>query len=413
MLHSLRKRCRRPPEGPDRAVSHRIRQAIRVVLAFAAVVAGPGHAVLISTGDGTGNTTAPPNDPGFTHVGVVNGLSGVYVGNGWVLTANHVGEHPILLDGAGYEPVPGSRVRFEDASQTPADLIAYKLVETPPLPDLTIASSPRAVGEDVTLIGNGRNRGAATSWTHPPSGILLDGWAWGSGREIRWGTNSISVIDDESTGTRAFWTELDPPTRGGPPGEHESDVVSGDSGGAAFLGSGSSAELVGILFAHGSFEGQPANTSLRYNAGLIVDLYAYRADILAVIEQPTCDDGLDEDGDGLTDYPADPGCTSPSDSDEREATLTCDNGIDDDGDGLSDLADPGCDDPTDPDERGSTYQCDNGLDDDLDGLIDYPADPGCAAPTSPYELPEPGLALGLALGTLLLARLPRPAPRPT
>jgi hypothetical protein len=40
-------------------------------------------AVLISTGDGTGNTTAPSNDPGFSNVGVVNGLSGVYVRNGW------------------------------------------------------------------------------------------------------------------------------------------------------------------------------------------------------------------------------------------------------------------------------------------------------------------------------------------
>ena len=41
-------------------------------------------AVLIASGDGTENTTAPPADPGWSHVGSVNGLSGVYLGDGWV-----------------------------------------------------------------------------------------------------------------------------------------------------------------------------------------------------------------------------------------------------------------------------------------------------------------------------------------
>ena len=73
---------------------------------------------------------------------------------------------------------------------------------------------------------------------------------------------------------------------------------------------------------------QPTNTSLYGNVGVIVDLFAYRSDILAVIDQPDCDDGLDDDGDGLVDYPADPGCTSPTDTSEREATLACDNELD-------------------------------------------------------------------------------------
>jgi MYXO-CTERM domain-containing protein len=31
---------------------------------------------------------------------------------------------------------------------------------------------------------------------------------------------------------------------------------------------------------------------------------------------PQCEDGIDNDGDGLIDYPADPGCTSPTDDSE-------------------------------------------------------------------------------------------------
>jgi hypothetical protein len=47
-----------------------------------------------------------------------------------------------------------------------------------------------------------------------------------------------------------------------------------------------------------------------------VDLSFYQADILAVIEQKSCSDGLDDDGDGFTDYPADPECLSANDDSE-------------------------------------------------------------------------------------------------
>jgi hypothetical protein len=52
----------------------------------------------------------------------------------------------------------------------------------------------------------------------------------------------------------------------------------------------------------------------------------------------------------------------------------CDNGIDDDRDGLADLADPGCSDATDPSERAPSLPCDDGLDDDGDGRADFDAD---------------------------------------
>jgi subtilisin family serine protease len=68
-----------------------------------------------------------------------------------------------------------------------------------------------------------------------------------------------------------------------------------------------------------------------------------------------CSNGLDDDGDGLVDFPADPGCSGASDTDEFNAPApppaACSNGLDDDGDGLVDYpADPGCTSATDNDE---------------------------------------------------------------
>src|SRR5512143_394423 len=60
---------------------------------------------------------------------------------------------------------------------------------------------------------------------------------------------------------------------------------------------------------------------------------------------PACNDGLDNDGDGKIDFPADPGCTSIDDNTETDpAPVTaCNDGVDNDGDGRVDYPDdPGC-----------------------------------------------------------------------
>jgi len=104
--------------------------------------------------------------------------------------------------------------------------------------------------------------------------------------------------------------------------------------------------------------------------------------------QAACNDGIDNDQDGLTDYPSDPGCLSPTDNSERDINgAQCDNGIDDSDpeDTIADYpADPGCTGPTDNDETDITA-CNDGIDNDQDGLTDYPADPGCLSPTDNSE----------------------------
>lgn len=322
----------------------------------------PASAALIATGTGTENASAPDPDPGFARVGVVNGLSGVYFRNGWVLTANHVGIGSLVLDGTTYPPVPDSTVRMRNPDGTLADLIAFKLSTPPPLADIELPDGPPTPNALITVIGNGRNRGTATDWEG------VDGWNWLATRAIRWGTNRISTVDELVLSTRAFSITFDD-VPNPPNGQHEADVVNGDSGGGAFVGSGANAELVGILFARASFVGQPANTSLFGNRGFIADLFAYRDDLLAVVDQPDCDDGLDDDGDGLIDFPEDPGCAFAND----------------------------------PSEKTSAFECDNGIDDDGDLAIDFPADSGCLHPSNPIEAPEPGAAPSLAAAAIALA----------
>jgi cysteine-rich repeat protein len=82
-----------------------------------------------------------------------------------------------------------------------------------------------------------------------------------------------------------------------------------------------------------------------------------------------CADGVDNDGDGRTDHPNDPGCSSASDFLETSPALVCDNGLDDDGDGFVDVPeDPGCANPSGAFENP---QCQDGINNDGQPGIDF------------------------------------------
>ena len=104
-----------------------------------------------------------------------------------------------------------------------------------------------------------------------------------------------------------------------------------------------------------------------------------------------CDNGLDDDGDGLVDS-ADPACWTlyiyPSAATELTTEIACDNGADDDGDGLVDVLDPGCVGSLDQSEHASTLACDDGVDQDGDLAVDFPADSDCADALDPFEGPD-------------------------
>jgi len=109
--------------------------------------------------------------------------------------------------------------------------------------------------------------------------------------------------------------------------------------------------------------------------------------------QTVCTDGIDNDGDGSIDYPADPGCDDESDNDESNPPVAmCSDGRDNDADGFIDYPDdPGCFSPLQNSEADDCPDgpdcplCSNGLDDDGDGLTDYPQDLGCTAASDDDE----------------------------
>ena len=376
----------------------RLRRAM--LAASLAALAAPASAVIISSGDGTGNTGAAPGSNGHLYAGRINNLSAVYLGDGWVITANHVPTGPVTLSGVAHAPVPGTAVRLDHAPGIPTDLKLFRIQTDPGLTTLSIPSTTPALESDALLFGNGRNRGAPTTWSGE------SGFAWAPGNTLRWGTNEVEQtdldVDLSGSRIRSLVFEFD----AGLPTPHEAMAATGDSGGAVFIGS----SLAGVLYAISTFQGQPAQTALYGNASLAADLSYYRPAILAVTAERACDDGVDDDGDGALDL-ADPGCFASGDAFETNALAPCDDGFDSDGDGLVDWPDdPGCKDLTWLYENPA---CDDGLDNDGDGKIDWdggpgggPLDPQCTAAWRNRER-SCGIGFELAFVVPVLAQLRR------
>jgi formylglycine-generating enzyme required for sulfatase activity len=131
--------------------------------------------------------------------------------------------------------------------------------------------------------------------------------------------------------------------------------------------------------------------------------------VASIPEPPACDDGLDNDGDGLTDHPDDPGCADAGDDSEKDDTGTypCDDGADNDADTLVDCPDdPGC---VHPAANMEDPVCQDGDDNDGDGQIDFDGglsalgyvatapDPQCSHAWQMSEAPPCGLGAELAL----------------
>jgi len=128
---------------------------------------------------------------------------------------------------------------------------------------------------------------------------------------------------------------------------------------------------------------------------------------VSLLPSSFCNDGIDNDGDGLIDYPSDPGCNSTVDNDEYNApppAPQCADGKDNDADGFTDYPnDPGCSSASDNDEYNApppAAQCADGKDNDADGFTDYPNDPGCssASDNDEYNAPPSPLAAQCADG---------------
>jgi len=256
----------------------------RAALGFAGLLALAGieattlataAAALVVVSD-RGSQKAPRDDPGVANVGSVWALSGVYLGNGWMLTASHVSAGPTLLAGRRYEPVPDSAVPLQNPDGSPADLVLFRIQGTPRLPKLRIAPATPDPGASVVLVACGRTRGAPTTWSGH------EGFAWSATAAPRWGASEVFKSGVRANGTDAFATQFR--KDGGAP--NEAQAALGDSGGAAFVKVDGKWLLAGVLYGIAGFERQPPETALFGNLTLIADLSRYRAQIEKLAAAP-------------------------------------------------------------------------------------------------------------------------------
>jgi len=255
-----------------------VRRIALVALCACGLWSAEAAAVLLASGDGTQNTT-DPGWFGWQYVGEVNGLSATYLGEGWVITANHVGPGDLTLEGTVYPWIPGSEVRLRTNGSTLADLVVFAITPYPNLAPLEIRTSPPPVGEFLIMMGFGRDRGTDTSWDPngiwPPPPDELLGWNWAGTSSKRWGTNEVaSLTSGLINGTVSFYTSFDD-------GEvlPEAQAAGGDSGGGVFSINAGATELAGIIYAAGPTPGQPAGTALYTNLTFIARLDFYRDEI--------------------------------------------------------------------------------------------------------------------------------------
>jgi len=187
------------------------------------------QAVQAAVGDGvnvTYNTTPPPTGAPWDNVVDVNGASGVYLGGGWVLTAEHVGfDNDIVIDGyTHFSTDVNCRFDIDNSNGSEADLFLFRL-DTAPLNDVIYDLSIGGLTEGgaVTMIGRG---GGAKAWgTNVIENIL--GWQ----QNIAVGS-TISNYTDFDLGTA-----------------NDGQAVGGDSGGGVFNLVGGQWQLGGITFA--------------------------------------------------------------------------------------------------------------------------------------------------------------------
>jgi hypothetical protein len=299
------------PEGNELRM-HRVLTAV-LSLAMVCLLPQLAPAVLISTGDGSGNTTAPANDPGFANVVSTWGRTGsaVYLGDGWMLTDNHVGASTTWINGVSYGVVPGSAHQMMNTPGSTftqfADVLLYQINGRPNLPALQIAKSAPQFGQAVTMIGNGRDRDVDQSyftvldgvWTQVPSSVphAYTGYEWGDTNRVRWGTNKVDGVGfPQGSGTTqnvSFSMSFSSTN----PTAFEAIGTAGDSGGGVFSYNTTTKgwELIGLMSAYTQFSGEPVNLSVFGNMTYASQLSSYRDQILSYLTPG------DVNGDGRVD----------------------------------------------------------------------------------------------------------------
>ena len=171
------------------------------------LLAGSAQAVIISGGSGSAplNNTAPANDPGWDRVGSFGNGTGVYLGNGWVLTAAHVNVSTFDVNGTSYTTtgatqnianptLPGLNTTHTDLRLHQINLSAGDPLAS--LGALNLASSPVTTNTAGVMIGTGVTQTSQTA-SHFAGGD--SGFFWDTSRDKQWANIGVDQIGEIST----------------------------------------------------------------------------------------------------------------------------------------------------------------------------------------------------------------------
>ena len=279
--------------------------ASALCLAFASL---PARAVVVALSNDAMYTQAPAsNDFGFANVGTVHNsiggfpASGVYLGEGWVITAFHNvttnGSNfvfgPVTFGGLAYSADPSTATRLHNPDNSLADLAIFRLTSEPPLLGASLSGTTPARNTAVRMMGNGLDRelnetGWDANWAEVGPGGVHQGYDLISSRTMRWGTNAIStnalVTLNTGYGTvRGFGLNFDRNLG-------EAVATTGDSGGGVFVESGGSWQLAGIMVAVAPLSGQPAGTVAYDDVTYAANIATYRTEIqetMSLVPEPS------------------------------------------------------------------------------------------------------------------------------
>lgn len=250
-------------------------------------------------------TNSLPSFPYWNNVVPVSDASGVYLGNGWVMTANHVTALTVNLSTI---TVSGTPYIVRQSQQVGTqDIRLYRIgggLGDPALPALAnIAVDASAPGLATGFLTFGRGNRAegtlnlATSSDSQVSGSPAN-FEWAGASTMRWGANSVEALPvwtGDAPGpystlgaTSVFSSTFDDPGSGNYLNANEAGHSVGDSGGPLFTVDAGVWVLSGISLAVGADPalGQPGSTTAFGNITVYADLATYKSSIDAITNIP-------------------------------------------------------------------------------------------------------------------------------
>ena len=267
---------------------HFLRPVFAGIVFFGSVLAA--SAVLVDNTT-TLNETAPANGAPWGTVGYINGASGVYLQNGWVITAQHVvgssTSVSINFNGNSFSSI-GAITTLTNPDSSASDVVLFNIGTTPAgASNLGVTSTRPRTNAQLTMIGEGSHRsGSLTTINY--TGGTANGYLWDEVTGTKaWGTNysQLSNLSSDVTAQapghnafQAFYTGF---TADG--FSNTAQATLGDSGGGVFVKNGSTWQLAGTMNAIAGYSGQTGSTSANGDATYIADMAAYSSQIDPII----------------------------------------------------------------------------------------------------------------------------------